>query len=54
MTSALMTREKEGTELLTRNTLTAYESGVFGTPTFVIGDDLYFGADRMELIASKL
>ncbi len=51
---ALMTREKEGTELLTKNTLAAYESGVFGTPTFVIGDDLYFGADRMELIASKL
>ena len=51
---ALSKREEEGTKLLTKNTLAAYEAGVFGTPTFVIGDDLYFGADRMELIASRL
>jgi len=50
----MIDREKEGVELLTENTLTAYENGVFGTPTFVVAGDLYFGADRMELIASKL
>ncbi len=51
---ALIELEEEGTELLTKNTLAAYQRGVFGTPCFVRGDDLYFGADRMELIASKL
>ena len=52
--AALLDREEEGAELLTKNTLTAYENGVFGTPTFVVSGGLYFGADRMELIASKL
>ena len=52
--AALIDREKEGVELLTKNTLEAYDNGVFGTPTFVVAGDLYFGADRMELIASKL
>ncbi len=52
--AAMIDREEEGVELLTKNTLAAYENGVFGTPIFVVGDDLYFGADRMELIASKL
>ena len=52
--AAMIDREEEGVELLTKNTLAAYENGVFGTPTFVVGSDLYFGADRMELIASKL
>lgn len=51
---ALIDRAEEGVDLLTKNTLATYESGIFGTPTFVIGDDLYFGADRMELVASKL
>jgi len=45
---------EKGVDLLTQNTVAAYESGVFGVPTFVVGDDLYFGADRMELLASRL
>lgn len=32
----------------------AFRRGVFGVPTFVVGDELYFGADRMELLASRL
>lgn len=41
-------------DLLTQNTLAAYERGDFGVPTFVVGEELYFGADRMELLASRL
>ena len=43
----------EGQSLLTQNTIAAYDKGVFGVPTFVQGDELYFGADRMELIAAS-
>jgi len=46
--------KEKGVDLLTQNTIAAYQRGVFGVPTFVVGDDLYFGADRMELIASRL
>ena len=46
--------EQKGQDLLTQSTIATYERGVFGTPTFVVGEDLYFGADRMELIASRL
>ena len=45
---------EKGVDLLTGNTVAAYEKGVFGVPTFVVGDDLYFGADRMEMLASRL
>ncbi|MBV1913989.1 MAG: DsbA family protein [Pseudomonadales bacterium] len=41
----------EGMEALIQKSITAYESGVFGVPTFVWGNELFFGADRMELLA---
>lgn len=44
----------EGRALLTDTTIDAYSRGVFGVPTFVVDDELYFGADRMELLASRL
>jgi 2-hydroxychromene-2-carboxylate isomerase len=43
----------EAKNLLTRNTVAAFECGVFGVPTFVQEGELYFGADRMELIAAN-
>ena len=46
--------ESEGRNLLTQNTVSAYERGVFGVPIFILNDDLYFGADRMEVMAEKL
>ncbi len=45
---------EKGVEQLTAKTVAAYEKGVFGVPTFVVGEDLYFGADRMEMLASRL
>ena len=37
-------------ELVVR-TQTAYEAGVFGVPTFVANDEIFFGADRMDMLA---
>jgi 2-hydroxychromene-2-carboxylate isomerase len=39
---------------LTTNTATAYQAGVFGVPSFRHGDQVYFGADRMDVLASEL
>ena len=46
--------KEKGVDLLTESTRTHYEAGIFGVPTFVVGDDIYFGADRMEMLASRL
>ena len=43
-----------GRQLLTEATVQAYKLGIFGVPTFVHGSDIYFGADRMEVLASRL
>lgn len=39
---------------LDRETAAAAERGVFGSPTFVVGDALYFGNDRLEFVAAAL
>ena len=40
---------------LKSNTQNLIDRGGFGSPTvFINGDDMYFGNDRMELIAAKL
>jgi carboxymethylenebutenolidase len=36
------------------NTEAAIEAGVFGVPTFVIGDDLLWGQDRLDFVARAL
>jgi 2-hydroxychromene-2-carboxylate isomerase len=36
------------------NTDAAIEQGVFGVPTFVIGDELFWGQDRLEFVARAL
>jgi 2-hydroxychromene-2-carboxylate isomerase len=41
-------------DALTKRTVDAYANGVFGTPTFVWNDELFFGADRLEVLASKV
>lgn len=41
-------------EALTKRTTEAYANGVFGTPSFVCNGELYFGADRLEVLAWKL
>lgn len=36
------------------NTDAAIERGVFGVPTFVIGDELFWGQDRLDFVARAL
>ena len=36
------------------NTQSAIEQGVFGMPTFVIGDELFWGQDRLDFVARAL
>lgn len=41
-------------EALTRRTAEAYAKGVFGAPTFVWNGEIFFGADRLEVLAWKV
>ena len=41
-------------EQLEKNTALAAERGVFGSPTFIIGDDLFFGNDRLGFLEEHL
>lgn len=38
-------------EALTKRTAEAYARGVFGSPTFVWNGELFYGADRLEVLA---
>lgn len=40
--------------LLAETTRHAYKAGVFGVPTFVCDSEIYFGADRMDVLAGQL
>ncbi len=48
------TDEAEGLKLLERNTKMAYQQGVFGVPSFLVEDRVYFGADRLEMLADRI
>ena len=39
---------------LAENTQSAVERGVFGVPSFFVGDDLYFGKDRLAEVEERL
>ena len=39
---------------LTRNTEEAVARGAFGVPTFFVGDEMFFGKDRLEQIEEEL
>jgi len=41
-------------ERLAENTETAAQRGVFGSPTFIVGDDVFFGNDRLEFLEQRL
>lgn len=41
-------------EVLRNNTAQAVERGVFGAPTFFVGDDMYFGKDRLYQVENRL
>jgi 2-hydroxychromene-2-carboxylate isomerase len=39
---------------LAQNTSRAVERGAFGVPTFFVGDDMFFGQDRLEFVREAL
>ncbi len=39
---------------LKRNTGAACERGVFGAPTFFVGDEMFFGQDRLDFVEDAL
>jgi 2-hydroxychromene-2-carboxylate isomerase len=41
-------------ERLAENTETAAKRGVFGSPTFIVDDDAFFGNDRLEFLEERL
>ena len=45
---------REARHLLAADTERAYAAGVFGVPTFVVNDEIFFGNDRLELLAWRL
>jgi carboxymethylenebutenolidase len=36
------------------DTAAALERGVFGAPSYVIGEDIFWGQDRLEFVAKRL
>ena len=43
-----LTQDASVKETLVANTAAAVEQGVFGSPTFFVGDEMYFGKDRLR------
>ena len=39
---------------LLANTQSAYERGAFGSPTFFVGDEMFFGKDRLTDLESSI
>jgi hypothetical protein len=39
---------------LAEDTRRAYANGIFGVPTFVCNDELFFGNDRLDMLAWRL
>jgi 2-hydroxychromene-2-carboxylate isomerase len=41
-------------DALVEHTTAAYQAGVFGVPTFVANGEIFFGVDRMDMLAWRL
>ncbi len=51
---AAMAQAPENKQALKKNTDEAVERGVFGAPAIFVGDDLYFGQDRLFMVAEAV
>lgn len=51
---ATMIEDPQVKDALRRDTEEAVARGVFGAPTFFVGDAMFFGQDRMEFVAEAL
>ena len=41
-------------EAIVQNSESAVARGAFGAPTFFVGDEMYFGQDRLHLVEDAL
>jgi len=41
-------------QALLSNTQTAFERGAFGSPTFFVNDEIYFGKDRLAELEEEI
>ena len=46
--------EPRWTEMRNADTQAALQRGVFGAPSYVIGDELFWGQDRLDFVERKL
>lgn len=51
---ATLSDSVEAAERVQRNTAEAIAAGVFGSPSYVVGGELFFGQDRLDFVAAKL
>jgi 2-hydroxychromene-2-carboxylate isomerase len=49
-----MANEQATKDQLKAVTMKAVERGVFGAPTFFVGEDMFWGQDRMEQVKAAL
>ena len=47
-------QEPEVKARLMANTQAAYERGAFGAPTFFVGDEMFFGKDRLRDVEEEI
>jgi 2-hydroxychromene-2-carboxylate isomerase len=45
---------EETKRALTAESIGAYEAGIFGVPSFVFGSEVFFGADRLDLLGWRM
>ena len=48
------TQEQEVKDRLLRNTQLSVERGTFGAPTFFVGDEIFFGKDRLRDVEEEI
>ncbi|WP_076997354.1 2-hydroxychromene-2-carboxylate isomerase [Variovorax sp. KK3] len=48
------TQDAEVKRLLLANTQAAYERGAFGSPSFLVGKELFFGKDRLREVEEEI
>ncbi|MDB4117825.1 DsbA family protein, partial [Amylibacter sp.] len=44
----------QGAEVFSRNTEDAVNANVFGSPSYVVGEQVFFGQDRLEYLDNYL
>lgn len=49
-----LTQDQEVKDRLAANTEAAVRRGVFGSPTFFVGEEMFFGKDRLEQVEAEI